>query len=159
MERLFELRLSRQNVRAQVDAGGVEYGESHYPVMVALHVGLLVGCVAEVWLLSRPFIPWLGYPMFTLVIVAAAGRFWVIRTLGNRWTTRVVVVPGLPLVTKGPYRFLDHPNYLIVAIEGFALPLVHTNWITALLFTVANGVLLRERLRVENAALAEATDR
>jgi methyltransferase len=156
VERLFELRLSRRNERIQLAAGGVEYGSGHYPVMVALHAGLLLGSLLEVWLLARPFIPILGYPMLALVALSAAVRFWVIRTLGNRWTTRVVVVPGLPRITGGPYRFLDHPNYAIVVIEGLALPLVHTGWMTALLFTLANGALLRQRIRVESDALAEA---
>lgn len=153
VERLIELRLSRRNERIQLAAGGVEYGSGHYPIMVALHTGLLLGSLLEVWLLARPFIPTLGYPMLALLAFSAAVRFWVIRTLGNRWTTRVVVVPGLPQIAGGPYRFLDHPNYAIVVIEGFALPLVHTGWITALLFTLANGALLRVRVQVENRAL------
>ena len=159
IERLLELRLSRRNERIQLAAGGIEYGSGHYPTMVVLHAGLLLGSLLEIWLLSRPFIPMLGYTMLGLVALAAACRFWIIRTLGNRWTTRVVVVPGLPRITDGPYRFLDHPNYLIVVIEGLALPLVHTSWVTALLFTAANGALLHARIRIENAALAEAASR
>ena len=153
VERVIELRLSRRNEHIQLAAGGVEYGSGHYPIMVTLHTGLLLGSVLEVWLLARPFIPLLGYPMLALLALSAAVRFWVIRTLGNRWTTRVVVVPGLPRIVGGPYRFLDHPNYAIVVMEGLALPLVHTGWITALIFTAANGVLLVVRVQVENRAL------
>lgn len=157
LERILELRLSRRNVKKQLSAGGIEYGSGHYPWMVALHVGLLTGCVVESWALERPFIPALGYPMLALVISAAAVRFWVIATLGDRWTTRVVVVPGRPTIKRGPYRFLDHPNYVIVAVEGLALPLVHTNWITATAFTVLNSALLAVRIRVENRALEEVS--
>jgi methyltransferase len=125
--------------------------------MVALHVGLLIGSVLEVWLLHRPFLAWLGWPMLALVVLAQLLRWWCIRTLGPQWNTRVVVVPGQPLIHKGPYRHLDHPNYVAVVTEGFALPLVHTAWITASVFTACNALLLRTRLRVENAALAEVS--
>lgn len=156
IERLLELGLSRRNQQIQLAAGGVEYGAGHYPVMVAVHVALLAACLSESWLLSRPFIPVLGYPMLGLLVLAALGRYWVISTLGYRWTTRIIVVPGLARIRSGPYRFLDHPNYLIVAVDVFALPLVHTNWITAILFTAANAAVLVVRIRVENRALDEA---
>jgi methyltransferase len=90
------------------------------------------------------------------VVLAQALRWWCITTLGKRWSTRVVVVPGLPLVTGGPYRWLRHPNYVAVVVEGFALPLVHSAWLTALVFTLANAALLRIRIGVEDAALAAA---
>src|SRR5690606_4228281 len=94
--------------------------------------------------LHRPFIPWLGWPMLVLALVCQAGRWWIIRSLGHQWNTRVIVVPGAPRVRRGPYRWqwLRHPNYVIVAVEGVALPLVHTAWITALVFTVLNAILL-----------------
>ena len=92
--------------------------------------------------------------MLALVLASQALRWWCIATLGRQWNTRVIVVPGLPRVTGGPYRFLSHPNYVAVVVEGFALPLVHSAWITALVFTVLNAVLLTVRIRVENAALA-----
>ncbi len=123
--------------------------------MVALHTGLLLACLAEVWLLDRPFLPWLGWPMLVLVVASQALRWWCIATLGPRWNTRVIVVPGLPLVARGPYRWLHHPNYVAVVVEGFALPLVHSAWITALVFTVLNAVLLLAfRIPCENRALA-----
>jgi len=158
LERLFELRLSKRNERRLRAQGAVEFGAGHYPVMVALHVILLAGSVVECWLLSRPFVAWLGYPMLGVVLLAAAGRFWVIRTLGQRWTTRVIVPPESSRITQGPYRYLDHPNYVVVVAEGFALPLVHTSWITALVFSIANAILLRSRVRIENQALKEAAD-
>ncbi len=110
--------------------------------MVAIHTALLVGCVVEPWALHRPFIAWLGWPMLAVVALSQALRWWCITTLGPRWNTRVIVVPEAPLVREGPYRWLHHPNYVAVVAEGFALPLVHTAWLTAAAFTVANAMLL-----------------
>lgn len=153
MERLVELVVSRRNAAWALARGGREFGRGHYPVMVVLHVGLLVGCVLEVWLLHRPFLPWLGWTMLAVVVAAQALRWWCIATLGRRWNTLVIVVPGEPLVRRGPYRWLHHPNYVAVVAEGIALPLVHSAWLTAVCFTVANALLLTVRIRVENRAL------
>ena len=97
--------------------------------------------------------------MLALVVASQALRWWCIAILGPRWNTRVIVVPELPLVTGGPYRLMSHPNYVAVVLEGLALPLVHSAWITAAVFTVCNAVLLSVRLRVENAALRAAAPR
>ncbi len=156
VERLAELRLSVRHARWAFEHGGVETGRAHYPPMVALHTGLLVAAPLEVWLADRPFLPWLGWPMLAVVLAAQGLRWWCIATLGVRWNTRVIVVPGLPLVRTGPYRQLRHPNYVAVVAEGVALPLVHTAWVTALVFTVLNAWLLRVRIRTENRALAAA---
>ena len=156
-ERIGELVVSVRNARAAFDRGGVEFGRGHFPWMVALHVGLLVGALVEVFALDRPFLPGLGWPMLVVVILCQLGRYWVIHSLGHQWNTRVIVVPGLELVRRGPYRYrwLPHPNYLIVVIEGVALPLVHTAWITAVVFTVLNAVLLLcFRIPTEDRALA-----
>lgn len=154
-ERIAELVVSARNARWSFARGGVEYGRRHFPPMVALHTGLLLACLAEVWLGGRPFLPWLGWPMLALVVAAQALRWWCIAALGPRWNTRVIVVRDLPLVVRGPYRWLRHPNYVAVVVEGFALPLVHTAWITALAFTVLNaGLLLAVRIPCENRALA-----
>jgi methyltransferase len=155
LERLAELVVSARNIRAAKARGAVERGLGHYPAMVALHTGLLVGAVVEVVVADRPFLGWLGWPMLVLVLAAQALRWWCIRTLGPQWSTRVVVVPGAPLVRTGPYRWMRHPNYLAVVVEGVALPLVHTAWLTAVVFTVANALLLRTRIRSEEAALRE----
>ncbi|GIG00212.1 isoprenylcysteine carboxyl methyltransferase family protein [Catellatospora citrea] len=156
-ERLVELVVSKRHAAWALANGGREYGRSHYPYMVALHTALLAGCLAEVWLLDRPFLPALGWTMLALVVASQALRWWCVTTLGRRWNTLVIVVPGLPLVDRGPYRWLKHPNYLAVVVEGFALPLVHSAWLTALTFTLLNFALLAVRIRVEDAALAEAT--
>ena len=152
--RFVELGVAKRNLAWARERGGVETGAGHYPVMVALHTALLVGCLVEVPLADRPFLPWLGWPMLALLGAAHALRWWCIRTLGPQWNTRVVRVPGQPLVTGGPYRWFRHPNYVAVVVEGIALPLVHTAWVTALLFTVLNAALLRVRLGVEERALA-----
>jgi methyltransferase len=151
--RVVELGVSDRNRRWSLAHGGIESGAGHYPVMVVLHTGLLVGAVAEVLLLDRPFLPWLGWPMLALLVAAHLLRWWCITTLGRQWCTRIVVVPGSSRVTTGPYRWLRHPNYLAVVVEGLALPLVHTAWITAAVFAVANAVLLRTRIAAEEQAL------
>ena len=157
-ERLFELAVSRRNAAAAFARGGTEYGQRHFPWMVALHSGLLLACIAEVALLNRPFIPVLGWPMLLIALLCQAGRYWIIRSLGSQWNTRVIVVPGAGRVARGPYRWawLPHPNYLLVVVEGIALPLVHTAWVTALAFTVLNAaLLLRFRIPTEDKALRQ----
>lgn len=156
IERLVEVRVSNRNAAWSFARGGQEYGRGHFPTMVALHTAFLLGCLAEPWLLDRPFIPAIGYPALALALACQALRWWVITTLGPRWNTRVIVVPGLPRVTGGPFRYLRHPNYLAVVLEGIALPLIHGAWVTAAAFTVLNAVLLRTRIRTEDAALDHA---
>jgi methyltransferase len=157
VERLAELVVSKRNWAWSRERGGVEFGAGHYPVMVVLHVGLLAGCLVEVFAFQRPFIPVVGWSMLALVVAAQALRWWCIATLGHQWNTRVIVVPGATRVTGGPYRFMTHPNYVAVVLEGITLPLVHSAWITALVFTVLNAELLRTRIKVENGALASLT--
>jgi len=154
LERIAELVVSKRNAAWSFARGGVESGQRHYLVMVVLHTGLLVGALVEVWLRQPAFEPVLGWTMFALVLAAQALRWWCITTLGHQWNTRVIVVPGLRRVTGGPYRFMSHPNYVAVVVEGFALPLVHSAWITAVVFTLCNAVLLWVRIRVENQALS-----
>ncbi|MEW2493457.1 isoprenylcysteine carboxylmethyltransferase family protein [Streptomyces nodosus] len=158
-ERVTELVVARHNQRWSTARGGTLTGQGHYPAMVALHTGLLIACPAEAWLADRPFVPALAWPMLAVLAGAQALRWWCIHTLGPRWNTRVIVVPGLPLVTSGPYRWrwLRHPNYVAVVVEGVALPLVHTAWVSATVFTVLDAALLTVRIRCENRALAAAT--
>ena len=153
-ERVAELVVAQRHLAWSRERGGVEFGARHYPVMVVLHTGLLFGCLAEVYLLDRPFLPWLGWPMLAVVVAAQVLRWWCITTLGQQWNTRVVIIPGATRVDSGPYRFFSHPNYVAVVAEGVALPLVHTAWITAVVFTVLNAVLLAVRIATENSALA-----
>lgn len=148
VERVAELVVSRRNLEWSKAHGGREFGAGHYPVMVALHTGLLVGAVAEARIRKR----WI-WPAFWVVVVAQLLRWWCITTLGKQWNTRVVVVPGAPRVTGGPYGVVPHPNYVAVVLEGAALPLAGGAWVTAALFSVANALLLRTRIRVEDEAL------
>lgn len=154
VERVAELAVSTRNAAWSRERGGVESGLGHFPFMVVLHIALLVGALAEAWV-RRPDVPsLLAWSMLALVIASQVLRWWCIATLGRRWNTRVIVVPGLPPVTSGPYRILRHPNYVAVVVEGVALPLVHAAWITAVVFTVLNAGLLAVRIRAEDAALA-----
>ena len=155
-ERVAELVVSARHANALLRRGGIEYGFGHFPVMIALHVGLIAGCVLEPLLGHRTFIPALGFPMLALTVLANGLRWWCIATLGARWTARVIVLPGAPLVRSGPYRWFAHPNYVAVIVEGAALPLTGSAWITACAFTVLNAALLTVRIRCEAAALAAA---
>lgn len=153
LERVAELVVSNRNARWSLARGGVETGRRHYAVMVVLHTALLVGAVVEVWWAGREFTPAVGWTMLALVAASQALRWWCITSLGRHWNTRVIVVPGAARVARGPYRWIPHPNYVAVVVEGFALPLVHGAWVTAAVFTVANLMLLRHRIRVEDEAL------
>jgi methyltransferase len=158
LERLLELRLASRNRRWLLARGAVEVGQSHYPWMVMLHSTLLLAAPMEVWFLERPLIPPLALAMMLLLMVAMALRYWVVVTLGHRWTTRVLLLPKESRITTGPFRFLDHPNYLAVVLEIAALPLVHTAWLTALSYSILNAGLLRTRIRVEETALREEAE-
>ena len=154
LERLAELVVAKRHAAWAFARGGVEWGRGHYPPMVVLHTALLVACVTEAHLADRPFLPALGWTALVLAAASQALRWWCIATLGPQWNTRVIVVPGAPLVGRGPYRWLSHPNYVAVAVEGLALPLIHTAWVTALAFTVLNAVLLLGfRIPTEERAL------
>ena len=151
-QRLAELWLSARNTRRLIAAGGREYGRWHYPLMVALHASWL----GTLWLLApgRPINPALIF-LFALLQLA---RIWVIASLGPRWTTRIIVLPGAPLVRRGAYRFARHPNYLIVVLEIAALPLAFALWKVALIFSALNAAVLAIRISEENRALALASE-
>jgi methyltransferase len=125
--------------------------------MVVLHTGLLVGALVEVWLRRPDAVAVLAWTMLAVVAASQALRWWCITTLGRQWNTRVIVVPGTARVADGPYRWIPHPNYVAVVAEGFALPLVHSAWVTAVAFTTLNGFLLATRIRTEDSALAQLT--
>jgi methyltransferase len=156
--RLVELVISRRNVVRLEARGAVEVGRSLYPWMVAVHGTFLPACVAEVWLLDRPFIPELAAFCLALLVGAAALRLWVMATLGPRWSTRVMILPETAPITGGPFRRLRHPNYLAVVVEFAALPMLHTAWVTAGIFSMANAMVLCRRIRTEERALALAGD-
>jgi methyltransferase len=147
-QRLGELVLARRNTRRLLARGAYEVGAGHYPLIVALHAAWLAG----LW--------WLGWDerVDSLWLAAYAllqvFRGWILASLGERWTTRIIVLPGEPLVRRGPYRFIPHPNYLLVAAEIAVLPLVLGLGWWALLFSVLNALVLWVRIRAEGRALA-----
>lgn len=159
LERLVELSLSRRNAARALARGGVEAEpRAFYALMVVAHTLFLVAGPLEVYLARRPFRPALAAAMTLLVAGAMALRYWAVRALGDRWNTRVIVVPGEAAVATGPYRYLRHPNYLAVVVEAFALPLVHGAWVTAAAASCGNALLLAVRIRREERALAAASD-
>ena len=153
VERLAELRLSRRHAAASFARGAVEVGRGHYGVMSVFHGAFLAACVAEAWWVGRPFPGALGWAALAGAALAQALRYWAIATLGDRWNTRVIVLPDAEPVTGGPYRYLKHPNYLAVVLEMACLPLVHGGWWTALVFSLGNAAILWVRVRAEEAAL------
>lgn len=154
LERVAELFISKRNLQWSFAQGGVESGRSHYKYMVALHVFLLGGALAEVWLFRPTLIPFLCWSMLALAIASQGLRWWCISSLGKRWNTLIVIIPGQPLIKAGPYKFFKHPNYVAVVVEGFALPMVGFAWRTAIIFSVLNIAVLTARIRNENVALA-----
>ena len=147
VQRLGELMVSKRNTKRLLQQGAREFAPAHYPLIVAVHTAWL----ASLWWLgvSRPIDPfWLA--VFILIEI---GRIWVFASLGQRWTTRIIVVPGETLVRRGPYRFLNNPNYAVVVAEIGVLPLVFGLWKVALLFSLMNAAVLTLRIRQENHAL------
>jgi methyltransferase len=155
-ERIGELVLSARNVRRALARGAVEHGSAHYPAMVVVHALFLPACAAEVLLLHRRFPGALGIVMLVCVLAAEGLRWWAVLTLGDRWSTRILVFPTKAPVTSGPYRYLRHPNYLAVVIEMACLPLVHGAFLTAIVFSLANVALLSVRIRDEERALGDS---
>jgi methyltransferase len=151
-QRLGELTLARRNTRRLIERGGVEWGAEHYPVIVALHAAWLAGLWWAAW--DGPvLLPWLFVYLGLQVL-----RGWILATLGERWTTRIITVPGEPLVRRGPYRLFPHPNYLVVAGEIAVLPLVFGFVEYAVLFSLLNAAVLAVRIRAENQALARSSE-
>jgi methyltransferase len=156
-QRLLELRLAKNNLKWALENGGKEYAPEHYPFMVVLHSSWLVALLLEGWLRGSRFdsLWWLWLGLF---IVAQIGRYQVISSLGRLWNTRIVIVPNAKLVRTGLYKYLKHPNYMIVALELFVAPLVFGAWLTAIVFTVLNAILLLGfRIPAEENALATLT--
>jgi methyltransferase len=151
LERVGELVLSRRNARRAFARGAVEVGQGHYRVMAAFHTLFLVACAVEAW--RRPFPGALGWTALALALAAQALRYWAITTLGERWNVRVIVLPDAPPVVAGPYRYIRHPNYVAVALELAAVPLIHGAWLTAVAFSLGNALLMVVRIRAEERAL------
>ena len=153
VERLIEMRISKKNALWSFERGGVEFGGDHYKWMVTMHSAIFVCILAEYFVFHPAFPGALIKSAMILAVVCQILRWWIISTLGRRWNTRVIVVPNLPLVKNGIYRFVKHPNYIVVAIELVALPMVFGAWRTAIVFTLFNSLLMSVRLKIENEAL------
>ena len=150
LQRLAELVIARRNTRALLARGAYEAAPGHYPLIVAVHALWL----ASLWWLA-PGQP-IHWPLIGLFLVLQVGRIWVLGTLGGRWTTRIIILPGAPLITGGPFRFVRHPNYVVVALEVAVLPLAFGLWQVALIFSAANAAVLAVRIRAEEKALSGA---
>jgi len=148
--RLIELWIAHRNTAALLAAGGIELGRGHYPLIVALHAAWLLAIAALV-----PASATISWSLLAVFAGLQVLRLWALLSLGRFWTTRVITLPGAPLVRRGPYRFLKHPNYLVVAAEIAVLPLAFGAWGIALVFSLLNAALLSWRLKIENAALAQ----
>jgi methyltransferase len=154
LQRLLELALSRRNERRLRARGAIERGRGHYPLIVALHALWLLSTLTES-ILRGPDLPAFWPIPLALFLLVQPLRYWAIFTLGQHWNTRILVVPGARLVRRGPYRYLKHPNYVVVAVEILTFPLIFGAWITALVFSILNAALLYVRTKEENRALAE----
>ena len=150
LQRLGELVLAHVNTRRLMVRGAVEVGGSHYPLIVAVHATWLIA----LWVFGRDQV--VNLPALVVFVVLQGLRVWIIATLGSRWTTRIIVLPGEPLIASGPYRYLAHPNYAVVAAEIAVLPLALHLPVTALLFSLLNAAVLFIRIRVESRVLREA---
>ncbi len=149
-----ELRYSRRNERRLRASGAIERGAGHYKAMVSIHSLWLFSTLVE-GLLRGPNIPaWWTVPLAAFLLVQPL-RYWAIVSLGENWNVRILVLPGERLVRRGPYRYFPHPNYVVVAVEVVAFPLIFGAWITAVLFTALNAAFLRVRIREEERALRE----
>jgi methyltransferase len=147
VQRVAELALSQRNTKRLLARGAYEVAAEHYPFVVLLHALWL----AVLWMFG-PGPPIHVIPLILFVLLQL-GRVWVLATLGERWTTRIIVLPGAPLVTTGPYRWVNHPNYLIVIGEFAVLPLVFGLPMVAIVFSLLNAAMLYVRIRAENRAL------
>jgi methyltransferase len=153
LQRLGELVLAQANTKRLMARGAIEVGAGHYPLIVALHAAWLLA----LWVYGRE--QPVNLPLLAIFVVLQALRVWVLATLGSRWTTRIIVLPGEPLITTGPYRFIAHPNYVIVVGEIAVLPLALHLPVLALIFSALNAAVLTIRIRIEARALGERTIR
>lgn len=155
IERLVELIVSQRNAAWSFARGGREIGADHYKWMVMLHTSYLFACVIEPLVFDRQVNDVIATFFMVVVILTQLLRWWVILTLGHQWNTRVIIVPGLARVKRGPFLWFDHPNYLAVIVELAALPLIHGAWLTSVIYSALNLWLLKVRISIENKALAQ----
>ncbi|MED1562273.1 isoprenylcysteine carboxyl methyltransferase [Alkalihalobacillus alcalophilus ATCC 27647 = CGMCC 1.3604] len=157
LQRVLELIIANRNKRWIEDQGGFEVGKEHYPFLVLLHVGFFLSLFSEIAVTQPEMMKWTAIP-FCLFIIAQVVRVWALSSLGRFWNTRIMILPGARVVTKGPYHFMRHPNYMVVAVEIISLPIIFQAYWTAFLFTVLNGVVLSIRIKEEERALQADTN-
>jgi methyltransferase len=158
IQRLLELRLAQNNLKWALSQGAKEYGRAHYPLFFLLHIGWMLGWLVEGLARNQPSSIWWFW--LAVFFLAQGLRYWAIRSLGRYWNTRILIVPGAKKISTGPYRFFPHPNYLAVALELLSLPLVFNAWITAVVATILNAILLLGiRIPAEERALQQSAQR
>ncbi len=153
VERIHELSIARRNARRAFAEGAIEVGRAHYRAMVVMHTLFIASCVFEVVFFPRQIAPIVSWLALGAAFLAQAIRYWACTSLGDRWNTRIIVLPGAPPVTHGPYRFMRHPNYLAVIVEMAAVPMVGGAIVTAAVFTIANAIILAVRIPAEERAM------
>lgn len=157
LQRLIELLIARRNEKWMLSQGAFEVGASHYPIMVAMHVTFFVSLLLEVMIFERALSPiWIA--LLGVFLLAQAARIWCLLSLGKFWNTKIIILPGADVIRRGPYKWLRHPNYLIVTIELLVLPLLFGAYSTAFLYTLLNVWMLSVRIPAEEKALKEATN-
>lgn len=155
-QRLVELKFAKRNERLMKEKGAMEFGQEHYGYMVSMHVAFLLSILLEVLFLSKEISP-LWPVLFTLFIGAQLMRVWSILTLGQYWNTKIIILPNADVVKKGPYRFIRHPNYLVVSLEIIVFPLLFQAYFTAFIFSILNAWMLSVRIPLEEKALKYTT--
>lgn len=152
IQRLVELRIAKRNEQYMKQRGAIEFGQSHYPFIVALHILFLCSLLLE-YLVKSPSLNVLWVLLLTLFFLLQISRIWVIKSLGHFWNSKIIVLPNANLVKKGPYKWISHPNYVIVALEILVIPLIFQAYFTAVIFTILNMVMMLVRIPAEEAAL------
>ncbi|MED2968441.1 hypothetical protein ES066_01485 [Bacillus subtilis] len=154
VQRAAEMAVARQNEQKVKKQGAIEFGESHYPYIITMHILFFLSLMAEVLLMNKqPSSWWLG--IAAVILSVQIVRYWALCSLGAYWNTKILVVPGVELVKKGPYKWMKHPNYAVVILEILLIPLLYQAYVTMCLFSIFNAVLLSVRIRAEDKALQE----
>lgn|SRR5690625_4014065 len=154
LQRVIELMIAKRNEIWLKERGGIEKGAEHYKWFVIVHTLFFISIIIEIILQSNPILH-LNYFLFIMFIIIQIGRFWCMYSLGKFWNTKVIILPGAPIIQKGPYKYIKHPNYIIVGFELFIVPLIFEAYITAIIFPILHLLLLRKRIPLENKALLE----
>ncbi|WP_226526707.1 isoprenylcysteine carboxyl methyltransferase family protein [Metabacillus niabensis] len=157
VQRVTELFIARKNEKWMRNRGGIEHGKDHYPYIVSLHILFLVSFFIEVQVFRRELTE-IWFVMFPILFLTQLLRYWAVFSLGNYWNTKIMIVPGDVVISRGPYKFVKHPNYIVVAIEILILPLLFHAYITAILFTILNVIMMTIRIPAEESALQTYTN-